>query len=168
VPRWLSARLLLTLIFCGCAGLLAFALYLQHALDLEPCPMCILQRYGFLAAGVLAGLGAVHGPGAVGQRIYAALVGVAALAGGGVAARHNWVEHHPPRIADCGTDHEFKVDSFPLSEALPMIFRGSGDCSKVAWRWLGLSIAEWSLVAFSGILLTAVLIVLIARAPRRR
>jgi disulfide bond formation protein DsbB len=168
VPRWLSARLLLTLIFCGCAGLLAFALYLQHALDLEPCPMCILQRYGFLAAGVLAGLGAVHGPGAVGQRIYAALVGVAALAGGGVAARHTWVEHNPPRIADCGPDLEFMVDSFPLSEALPMIFRGSGDCSKVAWRWLGLSIAEWSLVAFSGILLTAVLIFLIARTPRRR
>jgi disulfide bond formation protein DsbB len=59
------------------------------------------------------------------------------------------------------------VGSFPLAEALPMIFRGSGDCSKVAWRWLGLSIAEWALVAFSGILVATALILLTARRSRR-
>ena len=72
-----------------------------------------------------------------------------------MAARHTWLEHNPPAIADCGPDLEFMVGSFPLGEALPMIFRGSGDCSKVQWTWLHLSIAEWSLVAFIGIVATA-------------
>jgi len=80
---------------------------------------------------------------------------LAATAGGGVAAWQTWLQHNPPQLADCGPGLEFMVESFPLTEALPMIFRGSGDCSKVQWTWLGLSIAEWSFVAFSGICLAA-------------
>lgn len=149
MARMSPVRLVLGAIFVVCAGLLAFALYLQHALDLQPCPMCILQRYAFLAVGVVAGLGALHGPRSPGAlRAYAGLGALAALAGGGVAARHTWIEHYPPPIADCGPGLEFMVESFPLAEALPMIFRGSGDCSQVAWRFLGLSIAEWSLACF--------------------
>jgi disulfide bond formation protein DsbB len=49
------------------------------------------------------------------------------------------------------------VESFPLSQALPMIFRGSGDCSEIQWTAFGLSIAEWALVAFVAIVVAAVL-----------
>jgi disulfide bond formation protein DsbB len=40
------------------------------------------------------------------------------------------------------------LNSFPLTKVLPMIFKGSGDCSEVVWRFLGLSIPEWALVFF--------------------
>ena len=47
-----SPRLIYLAMFLVCSGLIGFALYLQHALRLEPCPMCILQRYAFILVGV--------------------------------------------------------------------------------------------------------------------
>jgi disulfide bond formation protein DsbB len=146
------------LVFAICAVLLGYGLYLQHAQGLEPCPMCVLQRYAFAAIGLIALVAALHNPARSGVRAYSLLLGLAALAGGGVAARQTWLQHNPPAIADCGPGLEFMVGSFPLAEALPMIFRGSGDCSKVDWTFLGLSIAEWALVWFVIFLITTVVV----------
>jgi protein dithiol:quinone oxidoreductase len=88
-----------------------------------------------------------------------------AATGGGVAIRHVYLEHNPPKIFDCGADVGFMLESFPLTEALPMIFRGTGDCTKVLWRFLGLSIAEWSLICFIGLIVAAVIAATIK--PRR-
>ena len=41
------------------------------------------------------------------------------------------------------------IENYPISRAIPMIFRGSGDCSKVDWSFLGLTIANWSFIAFT-------------------
>ncbi|HEX4986681.1 MAG TPA: disulfide bond formation protein B [Burkholderiales bacterium] len=160
-----TPRIVFAATFLACAGLIAYALYLQHALGLEPCPMCILQRYAFILVGLVALAAAIHDPAAVGRRIYAALVALLAAIGAGVAIRHVWLEHNPPKIFDCGADVGYVLESFPLTEALPMIFRGTGDCTKVSWRFLGLSIAEWSLVCFSAIFVAAIF-VLAMKAPR--
>lgn len=154
-------RLIYLAIFLACAGLIGFALYLQHSLGLEPCPMCILQRYAFIVVGVIALAGAIHNPALLGRRIYSALLAVMAATGGGVAIRHVYLEHNPPKIFDCGADVGFMLESFPLTEALPMIFRGTGDCTKVLWRFLGLSIAEWSLICFVLLIVAAVTAALI-------
>jgi disulfide bond formation protein DsbB len=135
-------------IFAVCAGLIGFAMYLQHVMDLEPCPLCILQRYAFIIVGLVALLAARHDPQWSGRRVYGAFLIATAGLGAGVAARHAWLEHNPPQIFDCGADLGFMVDAFPLAEALPMIFRGSGDCTEVLWRFLSLSISEWALVWF--------------------
>jgi protein dithiol:quinone oxidoreductase len=145
--------------FLVCAGLIAFALYLQHSLGLEPCPMCILQRYAFIVVGVIALVAALHGPALIGRRVYSGLILLFAATGAGVAIRHVYLEHNPPKIFDCGADVGFMLESFPLTEALPMIFRGTGDCTKVLWRFLGLSIAEWSLICFV-LLIVAALVAL--------
>jgi protein dithiol:quinone oxidoreductase len=144
----LDARRTFLAIFVVCAGLIGFALYLQHAKGLEPCPMCILQRYAFILTGTAALIAALHNPAALGLRIYALLVAVFAGLGAGVASRHVWLEHNPPKLFDCGADLGFLLESFTLTEAFPMIFRGTGDCTKVPWRFLGLSIAEWALIWF--------------------
>ena len=158
-------RLIYFAIFLACAGLIGFALYLQHSLGLEPCPMCILQRYAFIVVGVIALVAAFHNPGLVGRRIYSGLLVVLAAAGGGVAIRHVYLEHNPPKIFDCGADVGFMLESFPLTEALPMIFRGTGDCTKVVWRFLGLSIAEWSLICFT-LLIIAGLVAALSKQRR--
>lgn len=152
--------------FAVCAGLIGFGLYLQHAQGLEPCPMCILQRYAFVVTGVVALVAALHDPQRSGRWIYSALVVLAAGFGGGVAIRHVYLEHNPPQIFDCGADLGFMVESFPLAEALPLIFRGTGDCSKVLWRFLGLSIAEWALIWFT-IFIAAAIIAAVMKPPRR-
>ena len=151
-----NARMIYLAIFLVCSGLIGFALYLQHSLGLEPCPMCILQRYAFIVIGLTALVAAIHNPVLLGRRIYSGLLAVMSATGGGVAIRHVYLEHYPPKIFDCGADVGFMLESFPLTQALPMIFRGTGDCTKVAWRFLGLSIAEWSLIWFAIFLVAAV------------
>ncbi len=136
-------------LFATCASLLGFGLYLQHVTGLEPCPMCIMQRYAFAFVALTALAAGLHGPGNAGRRVYTALILLAALTGAGIAARQTWIQLYPPAFAECGPGLEFMLDSFPLAEALPKIFSGSGDCSAVDWTFLGLSIANWSLLCFS-------------------
>ena len=158
-----ESRLVYLAIFLGCAGLIGFALYLQHSLGLEPCPMCILQRYAFIAVGVIALAAAIQNPALPGRRIYSALLCIMAATGGGVAIRHVYLEHYPPKIFDCGADVGFMLESFPLTQVLPMIFRGTGDCTKVPWRFLGLSIAEWSLICFALLIVAAIVAAVVKR-----
>jgi disulfide bond formation protein DsbB len=161
----MNSRLVYTGMFLVCSGLIGFGLYLQHAQGLEPCPMCILQRYAFIAIGVIALAAAIHNPVTTGRRVYSTLLLIFAGLGGGVATRHVWLEHNPPKVFDCGADLGYMIESLPLADALPMIFRGTGDCTKVLWRFLGLSIAEWALIWFAIFLVAA--IVAAAMKPKR-
>jgi disulfide bond formation protein DsbB len=165
--HWLFAapRRTLALVFAACVGGLAFALYLQHGVGLEPCPMCIVQRYALILVGVFAGLGAAF------PRRWAWVTGsllglVSAGFGAFVAARQSWLQWYPPEIASCGRDFYGMIETFPLKRAVPMIFRGSGDCTKIDWTFLGGSIANWSFVAFVGFAL--VFIAVLVRSLRAR
>jgi disulfide bond formation protein DsbB len=144
-----SPRLVFVVVFLACAALMGYGLYLQHVQNLEPCPLCILQRYAFIVVGAIALVAALHGPGRVGQSIYALLLILAAGAGAGVAARQTWLQHNPPQVYDCGPDLAYMIESFPLSQVLPKIFKGEGDCAKVVWKFFGLSIPEWALLWFA-------------------
>lgn len=144
-----TPRIVFAAIFLACAALIAFALFLQERQGLEPCPMCVLQRYAFVAIGIVALAAAIHGPRGALLKAYGVLVALLAVIGGGIAARHSWLQHFPPQTESCGTDLEFLVNTFPISQALPKIFAGTGSCSKVDWKMLGLSIPEWALVWFA-------------------
>jgi len=153
----LRARLIYLAIFLACAGLMGFGLYLQHVENLEPCPLCILQRYAFIATGLVASIAAIHGPGRLGRWLYSVLIVVAAGSGAIVAGRQSWLQHYPPKVLDCGPDLAYMIDSFPIAQVLPKVFKGEGDCAKVAWKFLGLSIPEWALVWFALFIIGAVL-----------
>jgi disulfide bond formation protein DsbB len=143
-----STRPWFAALFAICAALLGFAIYLQEEVGLEPCPMCILQRYAFTAIALVALAGAIQGPRNLALKAYGIVLALLAIAGGGVAVRQSYIQHFPPAVSSCGTDLDFLVNTFPISQALPKIFSGSGDCALVKWRLLGLSIAEWALVWF--------------------
>ncbi len=153
--RFLTARAVLGAIFGACVALLAFASYLQHVQGLEPCPMCILQRYVFIVIGLVALAGAIHGPQRTGTRLYAGLIVIFALVGAGTSIRHSYLQRFPDPSTSCGVELEFLVNNFPLAQALPKIFAGSGECAKVKWKLLGLSIPEWALVWFVLIVIAA-------------
>jgi disulfide bond formation protein DsbB len=163
----MSARLLFTAIFLACAALMGFGLYLQHVQNLEPCPLCILQRYAFVATGLVALVAAVHGPGRVGQVLYGTLVVLAAGAGAAIAGRQTWLQHNPPDVFDCGPDLGYMLDAFPLSQVLPRIFKGEGDCGKVVWQFLGLSIPEWALAWFLALIAAGLYLVFLRRRIAR-
>ena len=152
--RTILPRRALGLIALASVLLLAFGLYLQHVAGLEPCPMCIVQRYALVLVAVIAGLFALsRKPGVL-------LTGLALLVlttgfGAFVAARQSWLQWYPPQVASCGRDFYGMIETFPLQRAIPMIFKGSGDCSKVDWTFLSLSIANWSFLAFAALSLVA-------------
>ena len=145
-----SPRAVFAAIAVACAALVAYAIYyMQERLGLDPCPMCILSRYAFIAIGAVALVAAIHAPRGWGLKVYAALITLLALCGIGVSIRHSYLQHFPPKMETCGTDLEFLLNALPLSQALPKIFAGTGSCSKVDWKFLGLSIPEWAGVWFA-------------------
>jgi len=145
----LTPRIVFAAIFAIAASLPAVAiLYFQEELGLEPCPMCILSRYCFIVIAAIALVAAIHGPRALALKVYSGLIAVFAVAGIGVSVRHSYLQHFPPAMESCGTDLEFLLNTLPFTQALPKIFAGSGSCSKVDWKMLGLSIPEWALVWF--------------------
>jgi disulfide bond formation protein DsbB len=138
--RWMA------LIALSGIGMLAFGLYLQHGVGLNPCPMCIVQRYALIGVVLVAAVGwRLRGRGLTVSGLLLALV---SGFGGFTAARQSWLQWYPPEIVTCGRDFYGMVENFPINRAIPMIFKGSGDCTKIDWTFLGGSIANWSFGAF--------------------
>ena len=132
-------------------GMLAFGiLYLQNHLGLEPCPMCIVQRYALI--GVIVGCVLGASANAPRRTVFMSwLVVITATFGAFVAARQTWLQWYPPEVVSCGRDFYGMIENFPLQRAVPMIFKGSGDCTKIDWTFLGGSIANWSFAVFMSI-----------------
>lgn len=134
----------------ACAGMMAYALYSQHVLLLDPCPLCILQRVAVIAIGLVFLIAALHNPGRVGSRIYAVLGVVCAAAGAAVAGWHVRLQNLPAdEVPSCGPGLEYMVENFPLRDVLGMVLKGSGECAEVAWRFLGLTMPTWVLINVS-------------------
>ncbi|HEY8540617.1 MAG TPA: disulfide bond formation protein B [Steroidobacteraceae bacterium] len=144
----LNRRLANGLGFLACVGLMAYALYAQHVLGLTPCPLCIFQRVAVITVGVLFLIAALHNPGLLGARIYGGLIVLAAACGMGIAGRHVWIQAQPPgTVAACGADLDFLLDIMPITEVITKVLTGSGECGKVDWQFLGLSMPWWVLIS---------------------
>ncbi len=160
----LAPRRVLAAISLASVAMLVFGLYLQHYLDLNPCPMCIVQRYALIFVAVFAGLASATGK----KSLWIAgtlLTLVSAVLGAYTAANQSWLQWFPPEVATCGRDLYGMIETFPLKRAIPMIFRGGGDCSVVDWTFLGGSIANWSFICFT--LISLVCVAVLVRCMRR-
>jgi len=144
-----SVRIFYATLAAVCLGLLAFGYYLQYFAGQEPCPLCIFQRLAYFAIACAGLLGAIHAPRGLGQLGYSGGMLLAALAGVAIAGRQVWLQHLPPGEApECGPGLDYMFHVFPFSDALRMVFTGSGECAEVTWTLLSLSIAGWSLLCF--------------------
>jgi disulfide bond formation protein DsbB len=132
----------------ACFAMLAFALYAQYGLGLEPCPLCILQRVTIIALGVFFLAAALQNPRGGGRYAYAALIGLAALTTAALATRHLYIQSQPPgSIPSCGAPLAVMLKFSPLSEVLRKVLSGGGECSQVNWSFAGLAMPAWVLVA---------------------
>jgi disulfide bond formation protein DsbB len=151
--------------FAVCAALLAYALYSQFALHLEPCPLCIFQRIGVALLGVVFLAAALHHPRGGGRYAYAVAIAVAALATLGVAARHLYVQSLPPgSLPSCGAPLAVLLKFTPVWQVIRKVLAGSGECGQVNWRFLGLTMPGW--VAIWAFLLGAAGVIANARRAR--
>jgi disulfide bond formation protein DsbB len=151
-----GTRALFALPAAACAVLLAFGYYLQYFQDQDPCPLCLVQRGFYYAILAVFALAALHAPKRIGGAVYCGAALLAALGGLAVAVRQVWLQHLPPdKVPDCGPDLFFMLKNLPIQRTLDKLFSGSGQCAEVNWKFLGLSIAEWSLAWFAVLALYA-------------
>ena len=123
----------------------AVALWTQHALDMQPCPWCVLQRLIFVVIA-LAAL-----PGLVWRRVFvqvpSALL-VLALALAGVAAAL-WQHFVAAVSSSCNmTLADRIVSGLGLDGLLPEVFQARASCADAAVRLWGLPYEVWSLILF--------------------
>ena len=151
----MKSRYLIGLIAALCGGFLLYALYLQHYQDVFPCPLCVLQRYAYIAVAVFCLVGAIMNS----PRVGAAFGFIAAMTGGALAAYQLWVEAHPS--VSCGNDPlEKALNQVFTAKLLPSVFKSEGFCSDVYAPILGLTTPQWSLVWFALFALTFLWIML--------
>jgi protein dithiol:quinone oxidoreductase len=135
-----------------CVGLLGYAWYAQVQLGLEPCPLCIFQRVGVAALGVIFLLATIHDPKSWGARVYGVLLLLAALVTMGVAGRHLWIQHLPEgAVPACGATLSYMMKIFALTDVIRKVLTGSGECARINWTFLGLSMPGWVLLAAAGL-----------------
>jgi len=154
-----ASRTVLLIVAAVSFALIGAALYLQHAHDMQPCPLCVIQRYLFLAIGIAALVGAFAGK----IKLGAGVALLAALGGLGVVGKHLYVLANPG--FSCGIDPmETMLNKIPTATLLPWLFQADGLCENATDGLFGLSIPQWSAVWF--VLLTLTLVWVRVRRAR--
>jgi disulfide bond formation protein DsbB len=150
-------RLAYVLGFLVCAGLMAWALWLQYGLQLEPCPLCVFQRIAVIAIGLVFLVAAIHNPGPIGAIVYAGLAFIAGAVGAALAGWQVWIQAQPPgSVASCGMGLNYMLETMPLSEVIGTVLRGSGECADQGWLFLGLAIPSWTFGFFVAMVAAAI------------
>ena len=143
--------------FLCCVGMMGFALFAQHVMLLDPCPLCVLQRVAVIGLGIVFLIAALHHPSGWGRYVYAFLSFLFAGGGVGIAGWHWRLQNLPPsEVPSCGPGLDYMLDNFPLGEAMRMVFEGSGECAEVVWSFLGLSMPAWVFICMTGLGIAAI------------
>jgi len=149
--RW-SFRIAFLIGFLICAALLGYALYEEMYQNQIPCYLCVMQRIAFVWMGLFFLIGGLHAPRAKGRRTYIVLVLIGAAFGVAMAARQLWLQSLPAaQVPACGASFGTLVamlqhGSMPLGRFVAVVLHGDGNCAAVTWRFLGLSMAGWTMV----------------------
>ncbi|ALF59747.1 disulfide bond formation protein B [Psychrobacter urativorans] len=134
--------------------------FLQRYMGLSPCPLCIFQRIGLMVMGTFALIAALWHPKSMPIKLVLWLGSVVGIGWAtAIAGRHVWLQHLPAdQVPSCGPGLDYWLDTLPMQQVLHEVLAGSGECASVAWRFLGLSIPEQSLIFFIVLLLIHALI----------
>lgn len=147
-----------------CAGLVGASYFVQHVVGIEPCPLCIIQRFtylGLMPVFFLAAMAPAHGRT---QRALLWTAAMLALGGLGIAGYQTYLQLFPaPLVAQCSASLSYMLDSMAVTEVLAKLLHAGGDCSDTSFKVLGLTLAQASLLMFLSLSLS--LAMLLRRRP---
>jgi len=140
------------------AGTLALGAswYLEYAIGLTPCGLCLVQRVFLVVLTGVCLLASVHGPQRLGSFVYWMLALLACLGGTVTAWRQVLLQSDPEQFADCSPEPGTLSSSAQWMCALQRWFKGDIDCAEISWTLFDLSIPEWSLLFFVALLILTV------------
>jgi disulfide bond formation protein DsbB len=134
----------------ACTGLVGGSFFVQHVLGVEPCPLCIIQRFTYVGLAFIffaAAYAEAHG---LAQRRLLMLAALLTLGGLGVAAYQTKLQLFPPAIAaSCSASLSYMLDTLSFTDMLAQLFHAKGDCSDTSFKVMGLTLAQASLLVFT-------------------
>ena len=149
---WLrSPRAPFVLVFSAGLGLFGGGVAMGALLRLAACPLCIIQRMLYLSLGLAALVGLAVARHPLGRRLAALAMALVAATGAFVAGYQTWIQRFARDVQCAGEAAWWELLVDRAGESLPLLFQASGLCSDPAWKFLGLSIAEWSLAIFAAL-----------------
>jgi disulfide bond formation protein DsbB len=152
------SRSMFLLAFFASVAIMGAALYLEYEVGLQPCSLCIVQRFFVSGFGVCCLAAAVHFPRRFGMRIYSGVALLSALLGSLAATRQLWLqENADTSTAICHPGLWQMLQQGSLLQTLKILVLGTPDCAAVNWTLLSLSLPEWSLLGFTGLAAFAVI-----------
>lgn len=162
-----SARWIFAAIGLSCVALLGTAYFLQYGPgQQQPCPLCVLQRYTYMAIAGIALVAAAIGPKRIGAMVTAATLGVFAAMGAGLAI---WQVTKGDSMTTCDTDIVGQiVYALPMRAWWPEFLAAYGGCADKVPPILGLSVPLWSFFWFSGFLALCAFILSALRSGSRQ
>ena len=148
------SRSLFFLAFMAGALTLGVSFYLEFGASLRPCFLCQMQRV-FLAAFTLINLvAALHNPQRSAIYLYGAASMGCALLGAITAVRQVLLQNvAPDQAADCWPSLHNMIENVSFWQALQLTVKGTVDCVEINWTLFDLSLPEWSLLFFVGMLI---------------
>ena len=147
----LSARTGFAVIFLVAVGLVGSGLVIGELMRINPCPLCIFQRVLYLLVGAVALFGVLL-PGA--RRLWGAVIGLLCAGGLATAVYQSWMQFYPETATQCGFGEPNLIEQLVdwLGMQWPFMFMATGFCTSKEYI-LGLTLANWSVLCFSGFLL---------------
>jgi len=143
MQKWVLLLVILTV-----TGLLAFGYYLQYVEYMDPCPLCMTQRFFYYLIGIAAIVALFAHRKIIWQKLLAVVLILSAIGGMVTAGRQIWLQHLPPgQVPECGLGLQYWMDNYSWMRTLKLLFQGDGNCAEVDLV-LGVSIANWSMGFF--------------------
>jgi len=135
--------------FFICVALLCTAYYFEIVEFMEPCPLCMAQRFFVLLVGIFCLLAFFFDNHRWPSRIFLGLGTISAIAGAFVADHHVYIQNLPPEdVPACGPSFEYLMETLPLDALLNIMLEGNGNCADISWMYMGLSMPQWMMVIF--------------------
>jgi disulfide bond formation protein DsbB len=145
-----------------CILALVLALFMQYGMDLEPCMLCMSQRFMYTGAAFCFLLAILHNPCFGGHRAYGMAAQLFSLAGIALSSRQLYLQNLPAdQVPSCGPGLHYILETLPLAEVLMVMIKGTGNCAEVQWQdpIFSFSIPAWSLLTFTMLLLLCIKLV---------
>lgn len=134
--------------------MLSYAYYEQYVNDLNPCPLCLVQRFVILLLGLLFLVTFIFRPQYIIKKLFAILILLVAVTGAFISAWHVRLQNLPEdEIPDCGPGLGYMLENFPVGDILRNLFTGSGQCAEISWKFIGLSMPAWTFIIFIGFII---------------
>ncbi len=135
--------------FFICAALLGTAYYFEIVEFMEPCPLCMAQRFFVLMVGIFCLLAFLFDNFRIPSRLSLGLGSAFAIGGAFVADHHVYIQNLPPEdVPACGPSFEYLMDTLPLDALLNIMLEGNGNCADISWMYMDMSMPEWMRLIF--------------------